>query len=375
MGLAQTINKRTNHILLYAITTIAGVAFFAIFLPFLVPISLAIIFAFGIAEGINKVKRRYPKRRYHVIVYTIAFSVIGTFVLLTAKFWSRVYNLTIGNERSKLVDAAKHGHDHLNSYIDKTLPKLKAMGGFLGLPSTMQIKEQLQDAAKRYFLFVVQSLGKFFSEMPDFLISIFIFSILLGLLLNKRQRIYDIAKKTQILAESDLDHLVDCAKAASYTTMFSNFVVGIVQGCVLTIGASLVGFNESAVIFLSTFVCSFFPIVGTAPIALLLCAIAYINGETNHALFMIGVAVLAGTIDNFIRPYLISNTEQDVNPIICLIGIIGAISLFGFAGLFIGPFLISFFTALWPYFSRVFADDYALNFLSKKKNAADLELR
>jgi predicted PurR-regulated permease PerM len=60
-------------------------------------------------------------------------------------------------------------------------------------------------------------------------------------------------------------------------------------------------------------------------------------GDFAQAIGFVVVALVAGTTDNLLRPILLSSNEQDLNPVIALLAIIGALLVFGMPGLFIGP--------------------------------------
>jgi len=49
---------------------------------------------------------------------------------------------------------------------------------------------------------------------------------------------------------------------------------------------------------------------------------------------------IISTIDNILRVKLVGD-KGDVHPLLVLIGLIGGISLFGLAGIFIGPIVLS----------------------------------
>jgi predicted PurR-regulated permease PerM len=52
------------------------------------------------------------------------------------------------------------------------------------------------------------------------------------------------------------------------------------------------------------------------------------------------VAVVAGSVDNIIKPLIVSSgSEESLNPVISLLAIIGAVIVYGIPGLLLGPIL------------------------------------
>ena len=61
------------------------------------------------------------------------------------------------------------------------------------------------------------------------------------------------------------------------------------------------------------------------------------DGQTGWAVFMALWGLLAiSTIDNFVKPYLISRSSR-LPVLLIVLGVFGGVIAFGFIGLFIGP--------------------------------------
>ena len=57
----------------------------------------------------------------------------------------------------------------------------------------------------------------------------------------------------------------------------------------------------------------------------MLAIAAFIMGNSGNGIGLLVITVIAGSIDNIIKPYMVSSKEAGTHPIIALIGIIGAI--------------------------------------------------
>lgn len=69
------------------------------------------------------------------------------------------------------------------------------------------------------------------------------------------------------------------------------------------------------------------------------------QGDTGWAIFISVWGVLVSTVDNFIRPWLVS-FGADMPLIMIFLGVLGGFFAFGFLGLFIGPTLLGVFYQL-----------------------------
>jgi predicted PurR-regulated permease PerM len=117
----------------------------------------------------------------------------------------------------------------------------------------------------------------------------------------------------------------------------TSIAIAALQATIVTIGSFIFSAGEWAVVWAVTFFCAFIPVVGAAPVALALGIFKLVMGQPGDFIGFLVVAVIAGTADNLVRPFLISSNEQDLNPVISLLAIIGALMLMGMPGLFLGP--------------------------------------
>jgi predicted PurR-regulated permease PerM len=137
-----------------------------------------------------------------------------------------------------------------------------------------------------------------------------------------------------------LDRLVTSFQKACYSTLIGSLMVGGVQALTLAIGSLVLGSQHVFLIFLVTFIFSFIPILGAAPVGFFLAFLSAVKGDYSIMFGYIVVGIFSGTIDNIIRPWLVRG-EQDINAIVMLFAIIGAIVILGLPGLFLGPMFVS----------------------------------
>jgi predicted PurR-regulated permease PerM len=95
-----------------------------------------------------------------------------------------------------------------------------------------------------------------------------------------------------------------------------------------------------------TFICALIPVFGTflvwAPIALYLAA----TGSVIKAAFLIGWgAVVVGSVDNLLYPYLVGDKLR-MHTVPTFFAILGGLSLFGPAGLILGPMALAIAIAI-----------------------------
>lgn len=116
----------------------------------------------------------------------------------------------------------------------------------------------------------------------------------------------------------------------------SNIATGAIQSLIVAAGVWFFGLADFFLVFFVTFIVSFIPVVGAAPVAFVFAAYAFFIDQTTTAIILAVVGSFSGLVDNILRPWLASSGESHCPGIVSFIGVLGGAILLGFPGLFIG---------------------------------------
>jgi predicted PurR-regulated permease PerM len=145
-----------------------------------------------------------------------------------------------------------------------------------------------------------------------------------------------------------LEHVGSVVRAV----VFGLIGTALVQGLVAGIGFALFSVPSPVALGAITFVASFLP--GGPTIVWLVAASWLLFGGSPYA--AAGMAlygfVLISSIDNVLRPLLISGGEVPIHFLVVFFGVLGGLASFGMLGLFLGPVLLSVTFALVVDFTR-----------------------
>lgn len=131
--------------------------------------------------------------------------------------------------------------------------------------------------------------------------------------------------------------------------VLGTLVTALVQGTLVGIGFAIAGLPSPLVFGAIGALASLIPIVGTAlvwvPAAITLVA----QGQGGWALFLVlwSVILVAGS-DNVVRPLIISG-NSNASTLLVFVGLLGGIGVFGFAGIFMGPLVLTLVATLLEY--------------------------
>jgi predicted PurR-regulated permease PerM len=143
-------------------------------------------------------------------------------------------------------------------------------------------------------------------------------------------------------------HLIDVTRAV----FMGIGLTAVAQGILMGIGFAIAGLPSPLVLGVLSALFALIPVVGTAilwvPAALWLLS----KGEAGHAVFLVVWGTLVvGSVDNFLRPFLISG-RVEVPTLAVFIGVMGGLSSFGFIGLFVGPIVLGLVVALFRFMTE-----------------------
>jgi predicted PurR-regulated permease PerM len=114
----------------------------------------------------------------------------------------------------------------------------------------------------------------------------------------------------------------------------------LVQAVLAGIGFVVAGVPGAALLALMTFFSSVVPVVGTAIVWVPAALWLFDQGSTGWGIFMLIWGVAISSVDNVIKPWIIS--QGSAMPFLLIFfGVLGGAVMFGFIGVFIGPTLLA----------------------------------
>jgi predicted PurR-regulated permease PerM len=121
--------------------------------------------------------------------------------------------------------------------------------------------------------------------------------------------------------------------------VYGSGVTAIVQGTLVAIGFAVAGLPSPIVFGVLAALFALVPLAGT-PVVWVPAVIALaLQGRWYAAGFLLVWGVLVTTIDNVIRPILVSG-RAEVGTLTVFIGVIGGVSAFGAIGVIVGPLVL-----------------------------------
>lgn len=160
------------------------------------------------------------------------------------------------------------------------------------------------------------------------------------MLLHGEQAAREAAKVAERLGGARGHRLLDTAVKTIHATLLGSLGTALAQAVLAFIGFVIVGAPSPLLLATAVFFLSMIP-VGAPVIWIPLAIWMFIAGHTGKAVFLVlWCAVVVGSVDNVLRPWLTKRTAQ-LPFLLVLIGVIGGAAGFGVIGLFLGPALLA----------------------------------
>ncbi|MHC1743153.1 MAG: AI-2E family transporter [Syntrophobacteraceae bacterium] len=341
------------------------VLFFSIYLsylilqPFLDILIIAIVLAslfYPFQMYLNRKLGGRPSIAALVIVFIITFVIAIPVFLFTTSLVKQgvesVNQITVWVNAGNIQKIMQHPSvDAFMDWLHEKLPFLDI--GKLDFPGTvLQISKDMGQLVLSKGAVLLGNLAVIVSR---FFIMVFIVFFLVrdGETMVSRARYFSPLRKAQE------DKILDGVRAVARSVLLGTGLTAICQGLVGGIGLSLVGIPG---LFWGTVMgfSSLIPIVGTALVWIPAAGYLALLGKTTSAIFLAGwCIVLVGSIDNFLRPFLMRG-EGGLSPFYIFLAIVGGVQYFGLLGILYGPLILSFATIMLYIYGVEYQDDLLL---------------
>lgn len=318
---------------IFLVAVIYGV-FALLFWPFAKAILFAILFAFALNPVLQKLKSKQNRiNNEKWLILILVNSVVGLFFIpLILVIISTVGTIKNVRETGLQNMPFFQSIEVTLARMTSSLQEFSSQYGF-NLTEQLDIKSKAMLVGEKMFNFLTLMV----TQLPWFLFQFLVFCFALYYILLNRDFFKNWLIDLKILTYQQIQKLSGLFEDTCYLVLVSSVLVSTVQAMVISLACLFAGYNDFLVIFMISFFMSFIPVIGSAPVSVSLIAYSFFQGQIGSGVILVIAAIIAAVSDNIIRAMILSQKEDSTHPIISLLSLIGAMSLFGFLGLFLGP--------------------------------------
>lgn len=320
-------NRKTSLLLL----GIGGLTLLCFYVlgPFLIALSLGAIFGTALT-GVHERLMRTLRMR----ATAAAFFVCLVFTLAIMASLGVVGVKAAGYLRDGQASEVAHLREQVSGALIFVSEKLH-------LPvSSASVVAFGRDVMSSLQILVTDTGKNFLSSLPDALLQFTILVLTLFLFLANFRKMAAFAFSYHGIPRRRLSRIKEVITDVCRDVVFANVTTGVVQAGLVALGAAFFSSVDPALIFVLTFVTSFIPVIGAAPVAGVLAGIEILQRNYGQGISLVALMLVVGVADNIVRAWLMSQKEKD-SAFFNLLACVGGIYAWGLPGIFLGPMVMS----------------------------------
>ena len=322
--------ERLNATLFYAAVALLVWLVFLILRPFLEPLGWAAVLAILLAPWHNRLAARWGPTRAAIVETTgVTLGLVVPGILLGIYFIREGIQAAQGLQ--ELVASGR---------LDKAARVWASMSRSFGLRN-VELGSLLQDAARSLAAFLAGSLGAIVANVV--LLILYLFLLLFALFYFLRDG-KDIMARVRRLLPFDgplRERMLTEAQRLIQASVTVSLVIAVVQGTICGLAFALVGISTPLFWALVMSFLALLPVVGAWPVWLPVAIWFLATRQIYSGILLLAMCGgLAGTIDNILRPLLLSGRSR-LDGLMVFVSVLGGIAAFGMIGLVLGPIIFA----------------------------------
>lgn len=329
--------KRITLIFLLSVTALTLYLSYIIFRPFLYPLFSAVVIAIVFFPFHVRMCRLVRNPSIAALLTTILVTLI---IVVPAIFIGVAITQEI-SDMYNLLDQRSDESGGLSPYLMQVLDRpLRWIGQYVDL-SRFNLSSWLLARLQQFSSFLLTELGVVVGGVTSFIVNTVITLFTLFFLFREGRSIRRRAAAVLPLNPQQVEELFNGIGNTIIATVYGGIVVAAAQGALTGIALWICGIGSPVLWGLVAAAFSLVPLVGSAvvwaPASIYLIA----TGSYGYAIFLaIWGAGVVGTVDNFLRPMLISGRVK-LHTLLIFFSVFGGVQVFGFLGLFVGPVILA----------------------------------
>lgn len=333
----------TERYFLFILLLIAIVLTILIFYPFLAIIILSAAFAVVLGPVYHFIKKHIV--RNIAWLASIITVILFLLCLCVPLFFvgKAVFNQTQNIYQNIMISGnSNHFVSSIDSYINKQLP-----AGF-----SFDVHSKVTEIMSS----LSSNLANLFKSTVNSILMFVLMVFALFYLFKDGEKWRKSFVKIFPLSDDNTNEILDNLKKSINRIFKGSFIIAIAQGVLAWIGFTIFGVPNAIIWAVVAGIASFIPTIGTSIVTVPAMLFLFFTGMQLQALgLLVWSAILVGTIDNVLTPYIISK-DTEIPSLFILFAILGGVALIGPLGILIGPLVLSLLYSLISIYKKQLKD-------------------
>ncbi len=325
----ESARDRFAHLLFYALIALIGYLAYVVLSPFLASLGWAAVFAMTLYPVFEQLSVRLGRNGAALATTLItAVLIVAPAVMLVS---------VLAREVPPLINYVQEA--------SLTAPvRLAVAWDVVRRSSPLDLPEDpaalVRDGIKRALTFLAPRAGGMLADVVATIGSLLVMLFSLFFLLRDGHGVGRRIRDLLPLPERERDRLVTETRDLVIASVGAGLLVAAVQGTIGGVTYWLLGIGAPVVWGVAMAICALIPLVGSGLVWVPTAIWLLMSGEIGRAIILIIVgSVVIGTVDNLLRPLLLSG-RTTASGLVIFLGLLGGVSAFGFIGLVLGPVVL-----------------------------------
>jgi len=304
------------------ILSVFVLAFFVL-KPIIIPIIFGLLFAYVFSPLYRTIKKKVKSKNIaaFIIILGIVLLVGLPIVKMTPLLFNQAY------ETYALIQNANM-QDFVGSFIQGDL--------------AVAIARNLDSIVSQLFSSFFHQFSAILINIPSMILlsAVFLFTFFFAIRDSEELKKY--LSTLSPFSTATEEKFMKEFRGITNAIIFGQVLIGIAQGLALGVGLFFLGVPKTLILTFVAAAVSMIPVLGSWIVWLPVGLYLVLSGQTFDGIFLLLYgALFVSTIDNLIRPYILSK-QSNLPVALSIIGTIGGLYFFGIAGLILGPLVLAY---------------------------------
>jgi predicted PurR-regulated permease PerM len=333
--------QRVTTVFFYGVVLLLGYLFFRILTPFFAPLGWAAVVAIFVYPWHQKLIPRHGRVRaaaFSTLVVTVL--IVGPGLVILTAF--------VQESRAALSAVDRDAFAGQLALLEQAWNRVRVL---IPGAQSIDLRNLIDEAISRTGGFLAARVGGLLADIVVLLFQLFLTLFALFFFLRDADPIMREVRRALPFEDLRSERMIRQTRDLVYASIAAALVIAALQGFAGGLVFALLGLGAPVFWGVMMAFLALFPFIGAwvvwAPAAIWLMA----TGQVVKGLILavLGAAIV-GSIDNFLRPAILSGRAQ-MNGLLMFISLLGGVSVFGLLGLILGPLVTAIVTSLFEAYS------------------------
>jgi predicted PurR-regulated permease PerM len=328
--------ERVTTVFFYGIVLLLGYLFFRILTPFFAPLGWAAVVAIFVYPWHRKLIPRHGHVRaaaFTTLIVTVL--IIGPGLVILTAF--------VQESRAALSAVDRDAFAGQLAVLERAWNRVRVL---IPGAQSIDLRSLIDEAISRTGGFLAARVGGLLADMVVLLFQLFLTLFALFFFLRDADAIMRGVRRALPFEDLRSERMIRQTRDLVYASVAAAVVIASLQGLAGGLVFALLGLGAPVFWGVMMAFLALFPFVGAwlvwVPTAIWLIG----TGQVVKGLILAGLgATIVGTIDNFLRPAILSGRVR-MNGLLMFMSLLGGVSVFGLLGLVLGPLVTAIVSGL-----------------------------